>query len=178
LISKVCLATLTWLVGLIAWNGSARDIDNSPPRQAISDQHGAAIVSADRLRWPLSNKARRMIEKAQAYSNSGDHDRAIEELTRTLVKDRSARPYLRSILGFEYLQVGRVEEATTELKEAVRLFPNEALNRSNLALSLYAGKQYRQAEQEVMRALELDPDNPKSRVILGLILSKRNLIEP
>src|SRR3954471_2741844 len=47
---------------------------------------GSAIVSADELRHPVSNKARRAMEDAQRKGKSGDHSAAIEDLHKVLVK--------------------------------------------------------------------------------------------
>jgi Flp pilus assembly protein TadD len=118
-----------------------------------------------------------MIEKARRYSNAGNHTGAIEELKRALAKEPTAGAYVHSILGFEYLQIGRVEEATVELEDAVRLLPNEAINHSNLALSLYAERRCDPAEREVQRALELDPSDDRTKLIHKSISSKENCLD-
>jgi Flp pilus assembly protein TadD len=146
------------------------------PDSAARDKarYPASVVSAERLRLPLSGKARQGIAKARDYSNAGNHQKAIQELKRVLTEESSAAPYVHGILGFEYLQIGRVDEATVELENAVRLLPHEAINHSNLALSLYAARRCQQAEAEVRRALELDPHDETTKLVFNTISSRKN----
>ena len=97
--------------------------------------------------------------------------KAIETLKQIRAKGNSG-PYLRSMLGFEYLQVGQAEQARTELAASVRLLPNEPIGRSNFALALYALGEYDRAFQEITHALSLAPGNPTSELILQKILAK------
>jgi Flp pilus assembly protein TadD len=152
----------------------AAEFPDSATRDATKERYAASVVSAERLRLPLSGKARQEIEKARDYSNAGNHQRAIQELKRVLSQQTSAAPYVRSMLGFEYLQIGRVEEATVELEHAVRLLPHEAINHSNLALSLYAARRCQRADAEVRRALELDPHDETTKLLFDSISSKKN----
>jgi Flp pilus assembly protein TadD len=169
--ASAVLYLLVLSFGPILLSGQIKNSERS--RAAAVDKYAPVVISADRLRSQLSGSARHMIEKAHTDSQNGDHKRAIEDLKYVLVKDRSAAPYVYSILGFEYLQLGRTADATLALRQAVLLFPGEALNHSNLAAALYAEGHYSQAESEVLRALKLDPVNETSKLILRLVLSKR-----
>src|SRR5262249_42259094 len=63
----------------------------------------ATTVSADLLRHPLPEKARRKLQQALKHMNSGDHNAAIRELRETLARYPAAAPYVHSLLGFEYM---------------------------------------------------------------------------
>lgn len=125
-------------------------------------------VSKEQLQHPLSKKGAKMIVQAQQYARAGRHDKAVEQLQAAL-REPSAVPYARSILGVEYLKLGNAAAALPELEEAVRLLPHDVADRSNLGYALFVLGQKERAEQEVRRALELDPRNPKARYLLEII---------
>ncbi len=140
-----------------------------------ASQNSGNTVSAHWLRNVQSKEVRRSINRARSYSADGEHTKAIEILSRLILKSHLAEPYLRGILGFEYLQVGRVEEARTQLAFSVRLLPNEPVGRSNFALALCALGDYERAFQEITRALVLEPGNRTSQLILQKILKEQSL---
>jgi tetratricopeptide (TPR) repeat protein len=142
---------------------SAYEFDTSTP--APSNNRGGAI-SADELRHPLSGKARRALQKVMTVIQAGDHARAVEQL-REVVKIPSAAPYAHSLLGQEYLQLGKTIAALPELEEAVRLLPSDVPDRADLGLALLVTGDTQRAEQELRHALQMDPNNVQTKVVLG-----------
>jgi tetratricopeptide (TPR) repeat protein len=128
----------------------------------------AGTVSVERLQHPLSRKGASLIRKAQNFSSMGDHGKAIAELQLAL-KERSAIPYAHSLLGSEYLRINEVPAAIEALEQAVKLLPREAANHANLGYALFLVGYAERGEQEVRRALELDHNNEKSRLVLSII---------
>ncbi|HEX5432404.1 MAG TPA: tetratricopeptide repeat protein [Bryobacteraceae bacterium] len=127
-----------------------------------------STVSVEQLAHPLSKKARKMIEKAQKYSHSGDHAKAIGELRKAL-EEPSAIPYAHSILGAELLKTGNVKAALQELKEGVLLLPHSVANHSNLGYALFLSGQKEEGEKEIREALKMDSTSPQARFLIGVI---------
>ena len=144
-------------------------IDPSPVHQAP-----ARTIPAELLQYPLSDKARHMLQKALQTSNAGDHANAIKDLQKTLAKWPGAGPYVYSLLGVEYLKTSQIPEAIQVLERAVALLPHDASNHANLGLALVCSGQYDRAEPELRHALDLDPHNP----VAGKLLSVLALNEP
>lgn len=132
---------------------------------AVSAQ---GVVSAEELRHPLTGNSLRAIITAQEHLKSGQRERGIEELRRAM-NDPVAMPYAISILGAEHLKIGQTDTALRELEQAVHLLPRPE-NHSNLALALYCARQTERGLEEVRKALRLDPEKAKTRLVLGLLL--------
>src|SRR5205823_3916092 len=113
----------------------------------------AGTVSADLLRHPLPSKARDLLLKAHLASSAGDHARAVSYLEQALRKYPDSAAWIQSLLGVEYVKTDQFPAAVSSLEQAVKLLPRDAVNRSNLGLSLAAVGQYDRAETELRRAL-------------------------
>jgi Flp pilus assembly protein TadD len=161
-----CLALL-WLPPLSAqpYESSAPvTIDPSPVHQAP-----ARTIPAELLRYPLSDKARHMLQKALQTSNAGDHANAVQELQKTLSKWPGTGPYVYSLLGVEYLKTGRIPEAVQTLERAVAFLPHDASNHANLGLALACNREYDRAAPELRQALDLDPHNSVAGKLFGVL---------
>src|SRR5580704_6775464 len=132
----------------------------------------APIVSAQLLRQPLPSKARQMLIKGQRASDTGDHVKALHLFEAALAKYPDSAAWTQSLLGVEYLKVDRFKDAVASFGQAVLLLPRDAINRSNLGLSLILTGQYRRAGGELRRALELDPANPQAKQLLEALEGK------
>jgi Flp pilus assembly protein TadD len=166
-------AKLTWALSLLGLPLCAQPksapivVDRATVHQARS-----RTIPADLLRYPLSARARSMLQKALQISESGDHPGAVEQLQRTLAKCPDSAAYAHSLIGVEYLKTDQIPQATDALEQAVKLLPHDASNHANLGLSLVLARQYDRAEPELRRALELDPQNTTaSRVLTALALN-------
>jgi Flp pilus assembly protein TadD len=157
---------LAWLFAVLALPLAAQPLDVPPVAQA-------GTVSAELLRYPLSEKAVHMLQKAFQLSGAGDHGAAVKQLQRILDRCPKADAYVYSLLGVEYLKIGQISEAVDALERAVRLLPHDAANHANLGVALVCKGQYDRAELELRRALDLDGHNAVAGQLLGELASNR-----
>ena len=98
-----------------------------------------------------------------AYKQLQRFDEAIEVLHTALSFDpRCERPEsenLHNYLGLIYLERGEIGEAIAELRESIRLFPNDIWAREQLATLYENQKRYFQAQLQYRQILEINPDN-------------------
>ncbi|GAB4172041.1 MAG: tetratricopeptide repeat protein [Geothermobacteraceae bacterium] len=66
-----------------------------------------------------------------------------------------------SQLGYSYLQEGNDTKALKEFLEAVKLDPADAESRAGLAQAYHRKKAYQLAEEQYLKAIEIDGDNPQ-----------------
>jgi tetratricopeptide (TPR) repeat protein len=141
---------------------------NSPRAPEPEASVPAGTISVEQLQHPLSRKGANLIRKARNFAAMGDHEEAIAELQLAL-KERSAIPYAHSLLGSEYLRINQVPAAIEALEQAVKLLPRSAANHSNLGYALFLLGDLERAEWEVRRALDLDHNNEKTRLVLSIV---------
>ena len=127
-----------------------------------------ALVSADQLRHPLAGKALSMIKKAEHLISIKDYIHAREELKKAL-KDSNAAPYAHSLLGQEFVRSMAFPDAIGELSQAVQMLPSSVADHANLGYALMMTGQPAPAEKELRRALELQPANPRTHLVLGVL---------
>ncbi len=128
----------------------------------------AGTISVEQLQHPVSRKGDGLLRRAQNFSAKGEHAKAIAQLQLAL-KESSAMPYARSLLGSEYLKINQVPAAIDSLEQAIKLLPRNAVDHSNLGYALFLLGDIERAEREVREALDLDRNNVKTRFVLGLI---------
>ena len=97
------------------------------------------------------------------YKQLHRYDEAVEVLHKVLSLDpKCERPEsqnLHNYLGLIYLAQGKLGEAIAELRESIRLFPNDTWAAEQLA-ALYEDQQrYFEAQLQYQRILEIEPDN-------------------
>jgi len=130
----------------------------------------AQTVSVDLLRHPISAKVRPLLLRAIEKMESGDHETAIAQLQETLSKYPDSAPYVHNLLGVEYVKTDRFETAIRSFEQAVLLLPHDPMTHYNFGLALVCTGDYDRATQEVQRALELDPKNPRMQARLNALL--------
>jgi len=106
------------------------------------------------------------LDRAVGWMRSGDHQKAIQQLKATLVKDPSSAAYLHSLLGYEFMRTDQVTAAIHCFEQAVLLLPHDPANHHNFAISLVEAGDYQRAEEEARRAHDLAPDNPEINYLL------------
>ena len=116
-----------------------------------------------------------MIAKALRSAQAGDHAAAIKQLTKTLARHPESAAWIQPLLGVEYLKTDQHEAAIQALEQAVLLLPRDAINRSNLGLSLACAGKYDRAEQELHQALKLDAKNDTTRRLLEVVEADHRL---
>lgn len=88
-------------------------------------------------------------------------------------------PLARLFLGNALFGLGRLGEAEEAYREAVRLLPDNAEARNNLAWLLYTRKgNLEEAEQLAGRAVELEPGRPEFRDTLEQVRAARRNLSP
>jgi Flp pilus assembly protein TadD len=149
-----------------ASGASAQTAGNTAPTPANRPH----VISVDFLRHPVTPKVRRLLLSAMAKMDSGDHAAAIGQLQDTLTKYPDSAPYVHSLLGVEYVRTDRFQAATSSLEQAALLLPHDAATHYNFGLALICAGDYGRATQEVRRAVELDPANPRMQARLNALL--------
>jgi tetratricopeptide (TPR) repeat protein len=154
-------------------NPSLAGTDSDAPldaRATPSDRHDA--ISIDVLRHPITEKARRTLRKALETLNSGHYEEARKQLLAMLAKYPDFAAYVHSVLGVVYVKTNRFSDAANSFEQAVSFFPHDAETHYNFGISLACAMDYRRAESEVRRALELDPKNKSAHCLLSLLLDR------
>lgn len=142
---------------------------------ALSAQPGG-VVSVEELRNPLKGKSLHAVLSAQKHLRSGQRERGLQEL-REAMSDPAAIPYAMSMLGVEHLKASQLDVALYELELAVRLLPGRSENHSNLAYVLFLKGQTARGIEEARKALQLDPNRPKTRMVMGMLLLQQGAHE-
>jgi tetratricopeptide (TPR) repeat protein len=144
-----------------------RNLENvDTPKQPAGP---AGTISVAELRHTISRKGVKLLKKAESDLRAGKHDKVIEDLKLAL-EERSAEPYAHSMLGMEYLVLGKARAALPELTAAVQVLPIAA-NHSNLAYALWlTGGDTEECLSQITQAMQLDPMSAQSHYVKGLIL--------
>ena len=87
---------------------------------------------------------------------------------------KSARAHTN--LGEIYLRQGHTAQAEREFREALRIQPDDAVNRDNHGLALLKLGRVDEAEREFREALRSFP-HPKTRINLGLVYLRRSRLD-
>jgi len=132
-----------------------------------------SVVSVDVLRHPLPPKVRQLLIRAMVRMDAGDHEAAIEQLRETLRKYPDSAAFVYELLAVEYAKVERFQEAVSAFEQAVSFLPHDSMTHYNFGLALISTGDRERAEQEFQRAVELDPKNPKMRVLSAQLAQKR-----
>jgi Tfp pilus assembly protein PilF len=177
LAKSVGAALSSWLLLLAPLAAQNQEAVNPSPDGRLPSTHGRAqTISADLLRHPISSKTRVMLQRALDWMGSGKHHEAIHQLENTLAKDPSSAAYVHSLLGFEYMQTDQFAASVNSFEQAVSLLPHDAINHANFAISLSGIGDYKRAEAEARRALQLAPDNPEIQRLLDALLNYKRSI--
>jgi tetratricopeptide (TPR) repeat protein len=103
---------------------------------------------------------------AEAYSETGDDNRALEAFENVLKLDPQNIPALRAASAL-YLQHDMSDRALPVLRNLVALDPKDSRATADLAAAYAAQNQFAEAEQFYGRALTLDPRNVSALIGLG-----------
>jgi tetratricopeptide (TPR) repeat protein len=135
-----------------------------------------ASVLFDEMAVGLGDRASLRIYYARAYREGEYFDQTLGELKKALAKDPKA-PTIRLLMGLTYLDrdgEGGFGEAIPEFQAELKNNPNDF--RSHYMLGYIAMKQHREAdaERELKRAAELEPQNPEPLAYLGQMYADAN----
>ncbi len=98
-----------------------------------------------------------LYQKARAYDELGQHQRAIGDLDEAIRLDPQYAPAY-SNRGLAYSQLGQYQRAIEDCDQALRLDPQYALVYSNRALAYTALGRDQEAERDIEKAVELGFD--------------------
>ncbi|SHG60336.1 pentatricopeptide repeat domain-containing protein (PPR motif) [Cognatiyoonia sediminum] len=99
---------------------------------------------------------------ASAYGKLGEHDKAIRVFESIRSRDPEI-PQLHHNLAISFFRTGRLNEATTAMKEAVRLDPLNTTLQSNLGAMYLVGSDVMGARDAFAAAAQLAPDSPDAQ---------------
>lgn len=122
-----------------------------------------------------------LMQKARGAANSGDLRRA-EGYIRELMHQNPDDNYYDNELGNNLLAQKRYKDAVKAYRVGLRKNRNDATMHYNLSLALQGQGHFKEAEQEVQKALSIDPSYKNAKKIRGQLkgrerdLSNRRLV--
>jgi Zn-dependent membrane protease YugP/Flp pilus assembly protein TadD len=100
----------------------------------------------------------------------GDYLGAIDDLSRALDLDPSEPATLLCNRGLAWIRLGELERALRDTEEALALAPNDAVAYNNRGVIHRDRGNFEQAERDLRRAIEIDPQFPNPREHLAKLL--------
>jgi lipoprotein NlpI len=160
----ICLSALTAAVVATTLPASAITVDNLPILDPNTCTHGtgdAAIAACTRDinlgHWHGAGLAWAYVNRAKAYLDKGDYDRAIADATEAIRLDpKFALAYASRAGG--YLDKGDYDRAIADATEAIRLDAKTAFAYVNRAGAYVDKGDYDRAIVDATEAIRLDPE--------------------
>jgi tetratricopeptide (TPR) repeat protein len=140
-----------------------------------STPFGALSVPASQLRIP--SKALKEFQRSEKAYHAGDLRASADHLEKA-VQIYPDFVYAHNMLGVRYAALGRYEDSLAEYQRSLAIDPHAGETYHNLAVVLFFMGRYGEAEEPARRAMELLPQEPATRYVLGCILVKREKITP
>jgi len=126
------------------------------------------VVAVWELQHPISSKGVLLIQCGLGFMRSDNHDKALQVFTQAF-DEPTASGYALANLGVDYLRLGNLPAALSELEEGARLLPGLATGHSNLAYALCLSGQGGRAEDETLKARAIDKASPQTQFVMGMI---------
>jgi len=143
-----------------------------PPRESLPKLHAAASRALQ-----LDDTLPEAHTALAAYKTVGEWDwaGAEREYRRALeLNPGDAMGHYMYALFF-LTGIGRVEEAARELKRALDLDPVSLIFSNGLAAIYYYAREYDQAIEQFLKNLAMDPNNGRTRSVLGEVYVQKSL---
>jgi tetratricopeptide (TPR) repeat protein len=138
--------------------------------RTLSKPSAPGTISLTQLRHPPSHKAFQAVASAQRFSQSGQTEKAVEELEKAIrISPEYADAY--NNLAVQHMRMGRFEEATGELAHAIDIAGPNPMTLSNLAYAQRQLNLFPEAIASARAALRLDSGSAPAHLILGSILA-------
>ncbi|MCW3807081.1 tetratricopeptide repeat protein [Plebeiibacterium marinum] len=151
------------------------------------DKDFESIISRGIAEYDIGNYEEALNFFKQAYKYDKHSDLACYELALThlalnqnedaavlsgklLSKEGEYNEDAYLINGSAWENLGREHRARKTYKEGIGKYPSNYLLRYNLALSLYNDKEYEEAQEYAINAVELAPDHGSSHLLLAYIM--------
>ena len=94
------------------------------------------------------------------------------------IADAPGDALAHNVLGVAYFQSGRVDDALTQLNEAIRLKPDESTAHFNLSLIAMVQGHLDDAVQHLLHAIAGRPDYAEAHNNLGIVLMRQGTLDP
>ena len=111
-------------------------------------------------------------ELALGYLATGEHDLGFTHAIRAIeLNPSNALGY--SLVGAAYVLLGQADEAIVNLEKALRLNPQDPrlyISVVYVGRAHFTARRYDQAREWLHRAIEQNPDNPESHMVLAATL--------
>jgi Flp pilus assembly protein TadD len=160
----------------------ARQVPYTAEELALFKQPAAGVDQAARKSSQTSVKelppgTAALAAEAQRYYANRQFDKAEEKYLQILQQDKSNVPALTRLAAIE-LDLGHLEAAEINIKQAAALAPNDPYTLFILASLQVRQKNYDAAVDSLSRAAQLDPKDAQIQNLLGLALSEKGLRGP
>lgn len=152
----------------------------APTPSLVSMDKPSSLVSRNTIsknELLIPRKAIQEIQRSQRAYAVGDVRASARHLENAL---RLYPDYLeaRNDLGVQYIELHEYEKAIAELQKAIQIAPEAVQPLNNLSVAFFRLERYREAEAVARQALVLDPQNSRSRYVLGCALAAENRDTP
>jgi len=116
------------------------------------------------------------IKVAEAYARKGQKTLASEEFAKAVRVASSSPDENHFLIGSAHLEAGRFDEAIGELKEALKINPDDPRVYNNLGLAYRKKGMTNEAFSNYRKAMSLDPSFPDPRINLAEIYLQKGTI--
>jgi len=160
----------------------ARQVPYTAEELALFKQPETKLAGAERKGGKTSVKELppgtvALVAEAQRYYAGQQLDKAEDKYLQVLQQDKKNVPTLANLASIE-LDLGHLEAAEINIKQAVALAPNDPYSLFVLGRLRYNQKNYDEAIDAFSRAAKLDPQDAQVQNFLGLALSDKGLRGP
>jgi len=156
-----------------------KEADKKREKEIAQRQKGEANANDSKFEKsddpPISAQTR--FAAGQLAEAQGNYDNAISQYQAALKQDpKSLDAMFR--LGQVYVQTQRFDEAIATWQKYLKATNNSPQGYSNLALAYEAAGRLDEAERAYQAGIARDPKNQSCRLNYGLMLARRNQLEP
>ncbi|RRR71240.1 MAG: tetratricopeptide repeat protein [Candidatus Viridilinea halotolerans] len=146
---------------------AARDILSTSQAKNLGSPrpllHNLALAYEHQERWGDAAETWRALLRIRPRKRSGEQEDALEAQRWAWVRKRIIKGYK---------EVGNLEEAIAILRQMIKLEPDDVDLRVDLAGALYENEQDRASQNELRRALEIDPYHPEAAVRYAMSITE------
>ena len=150
-------------------NPYSRPATRPPATSGARGENRGAAVTAAELRADIPRAARREFEQGLERLAAADSGKARKNFERAI----ALHPEFveaRNELAVLLMRDGELAAAEALLRRTLELDPAAALPLMNLGLCIYRQERYREAAAPLERAVQLEPENYRSHLLLGMTL--------
>ncbi len=154
----------------------------TPEELALFRGSNARLAPVDPKATPappreMSQASVALVAEAQRYYSAKQYDKA-EERYLEVVKQNEANSSTLANLAATELELGNLDKADADLKQALAAAPNDAYTLTVLGRLKYKQQKYDEALDALGKAAAADPQNAEVENFLGLTLSQKGMRGP